>query len=169
MPILRCREPGTEPASTSWEQSRMLDVEEDADLRVNAYFDEHPEHVLGSYAVSTGQYGAPALRVVAHVDARVDEDLTRALADITSRARRDGQVMTAGGELAATRVAAAPALGLWDGHLTAHPDRVSGCVRGTCRKRILQSKEVKNGAISTVYVAERENNKYGPLPAQRHD
>lgn len=84
--ILRRRQPGTEPASRSWEQSRMLDVDEDADadLRVNAYFDEHPEHVLGTYAVSTGQYGAPALRVVAHADARVDEDLTRALADISS-------------------------------------------------------------------------------------
>ena len=121
--ILRRREPGTEPVSTAWEQSRTLDLGEGEDLRVNAYFDEHPEHVLGAYATSTGQFGAPALRVVAGADTDVGEDLARALADITAHARRESLTMTAaGGELVAERAANTPAPGLWDGHLEAQPD-----------------------------------------------
>lgn len=50
--ILRRREPGTEPASPSWEQSRMLDVDEDADLRVNAYLDAGPLVASASVAVA---------------------------------------------------------------------------------------------------------------------
>ncbi len=121
--ILRVREPGTAPASTTWEQSRPLDIADAEDLRVNAYFDEHPDHVLGTYAAATGQFGAPALRVVATPDAIVGEDLGRALAGITTQAHRDGLTMTpAAGELVAARAANAPAPGLWDGHLEAEPD-----------------------------------------------
>jgi hypothetical protein len=46
--------------------------------------------VLGTYAVSTAQYGAPALQVHALSDAFGGEDLVRALDDITTRAHRAG-------------------------------------------------------------------------------
>jgi N12 class adenine-specific DNA methylase len=122
--ILRRREADTAPASTIWEHSRALGLDDSGDLRVNAYFDEHPDHVLGAYAVSTGQYGAPALQVRALTNADVGGDLARALADITTGAQNAGLTMTTRptGTVLAQRAALAPATGLWDGHLTAQPD-----------------------------------------------
>ena len=94
------------------------------DLRVNAYYAEHPDHVLGTYEAATGQFGAPALRVIADRDEPIGEQLQRAVADITARARDAGQVFTApaAGDVVAERAANAPAPGLWDGHLEAQPD-----------------------------------------------
>lgn len=122
--ILRRRDPDRELASTAWEHSRPLGLDDSGDLRVNAYFDEHPDHVLGTYAVATGQYGAPALQVRALTDAFVDEDLARALDDISTRAHRAGLTMTErpAGDVAAGRAALAPAPGLWDGHLAVQAD-----------------------------------------------
>jgi len=122
--VLRRRELGVPVASVDWEHSRALALDDAGDLRVNAYFDEHPEHVLGTYALSSGQYGTPALQVIAPAGASIADDLAGALTDITSRAQRAGHAMSRAsvGELVGERVANAPATGLWDGHLTAHPD-----------------------------------------------
>jgi hypothetical protein len=122
--LFRRREPDAAPASTVWELTRSLDLEEDVALRVNAYFDEHPEHVLGTYAVGQGLHGAPALRVVAPSGESTVDRLAAALREITATAIGDGQTfaprpLTLGEP---ERVALEPATGLWDGHLAVHPD-----------------------------------------------
>ena len=121
--LLRRREPDVAPASTAWELTRPLELDDDAQLRVNSYFDEHPGHVLGSYAVGQGQHGAPALHVVPAPGATADR-LAAVLREITAWAVRDGQTFTPRPETLDTpaRAALQPATGLWDGHLTAHPD-----------------------------------------------
>ncbi len=119
--ILRRREPASTPASEAWEQARPIELD-GSQARLNLYFQEHPEHVLGRLRIVSGQYATPALDV--HADARnLPAALGAAVGEITARARREGQTITPRGpEPAAARVAWEPATGLWNGHLTAHPD-----------------------------------------------
>src|SRR3954467_15489972 len=60
--LLRRPEPATQPAASDWERTRALDLD-GAQVRVNAYYDAHPEHVLGRYELGAGLHGAPSLRV----------------------------------------------------------------------------------------------------------
>ncbi len=119
--LLRRREPNTAPTSIAWEQAPTVELDGARD-RLNGYYLEHPQHVLGRLAITSGQYAAPSLTVQA--DARaLPEALTAALSEITTRAWRTGQAMSARGSAPATAPAAlAPATGLWDGHLSADPD-----------------------------------------------
>lgn len=118
--LFRRRAPGLPPASDAWEQSRAMTLD-GSEVRVNAYFHEHPQHVLGRLGAASGQYATVAL--VVDLDGRdVADSLHGALSDITAAARRDGQTMTARREPRPQRAALQPASGLWDGHLSAHPD-----------------------------------------------
>ena len=86
--ILRRREAGSASASERWEQSRLIELD-GGQARLNAYFHEHPEHVLGRLRIATGQYATPALDV--HADARnLPAALGAAVGEITARARREG-------------------------------------------------------------------------------
>jgi SAM-dependent methyltransferase len=58
--ILRRREPGREPDPTAWEQARPVGFD-GAQVPVSQYFLDHPEHVLGEFAVAHGMYGADDL------------------------------------------------------------------------------------------------------------
>ena len=123
--ILRRREPGTPPVSTVWETVTPQVVDGEV-VRINNYFEDHPEHILGTLSVGHGMYGESTLSVVAKDLGATRTQLRDALADITTRAVAGGQAFTdrdidTAREARPVRVAEAGE-GLWDGHLTAESD-----------------------------------------------
>jgi N12 class adenine-specific DNA methylase len=119
--ILRRREPGREPSGAEWEQSRPLDVD-GTQIDVNEYFAEHPEMVLGEFALG-GAYRADDLAVIAGRPAA--ETLPAALTALAARARAAGLVLTppAGDAPQAGPAALVPDSDrLPDGYITARPD-----------------------------------------------
>jgi hypothetical protein len=121
--VFRRREPDTEPAASAWERTRALELD-GAQVRVNVYYAAHSDRVLGRYELGAGLHGAPSLRVAATDDARIPEQLAAVLGEITASAVRERRTFTTRPVTLARpeRAALAPAEGLWDGHLTAHPD-----------------------------------------------
>ncbi|MDP9886087.1 N12 class adenine-specific DNA methylase [Sinomonas atrocyanea] len=117
--VFRRREPGQEPASTLWETVHAKRIDGQT-TRVNAYFDEHPEHLLGDLHVGHGMYGEATLTLTTPDLAAVPARLEEALTGITDRALAKGRGMTARtAEQTAQRAAWVPAeRGLWEGHLT---------------------------------------------------
>ncbi|WP_229867436.1 helicase-related protein [Sinomonas cellulolyticus] len=117
--VFRRREPGQEPASTLWETVHAKRIDGHT-TRVNAYFDEHPEHLLGDLHVGHGMYGDATLTLTTPDLAAVPARLEEALAGIADRALAEGRGMTArSAEQTAERAAWVPAeRGLWEGHLT---------------------------------------------------
>lgn len=114
--ILRRREPGQPPADRSWETvtPRVVDGHR---IRINTYFDIHPDHILGQLQVGNGMFGAATVKVLTDDLATVPTRFQDALSDIVTRAQERGQVMTPATERA-TQERAARALAqsdLWDG------------------------------------------------------
>lgn len=54
--VLRARKPGEEPLDTSWITSSPVDLG-DGSHRLNLYFQNHPEQILGRLAVRQGRFG----------------------------------------------------------------------------------------------------------------
>jgi len=121
--IFRRREPGQEPASTLWETvtARRIDG---TITRLNSYFDEYPERLLGELHVSHGMYGAETLQLTTDDLSAVPERLNAALADVVNEARSAGMVMTERTvEQERQRAAYVPAATHeWDGHISAKDD-----------------------------------------------
>lgn len=113
--IFRKREPGTGPRSFVWETvaPRMVDGQM---IKINNYFDERPDNILGELHVGQGMFGNETLSVRADL-ADVAPSLRDALTAITADAIEGGQVMTPRSaqsiEERAAHVPADP--GLWDG------------------------------------------------------
>ncbi|MFP3991009.1 hypothetical protein U9R90_26785 [Streptomyces sp. E11-3] len=85
--VLRRRADGEEPADTSWlnaPERKIGDVRE----HVNAYFTDHPEHILGDLATESSPYG-PRLTVKGDA-ARASGQLRDALKSIAAKAVADG-------------------------------------------------------------------------------
>src|SRR5699024_8530402 len=91
--ILRRREPGQPQADDLWETVTPISVDGQA-AKINAYFDHHPEHVLGTLTIGHGMYGRPAVTVNGDPD-RLEADLADVLDQITFTARRQGMIFTA--------------------------------------------------------------------------
>ncbi|MBB1515878.1 hypothetical protein H5398_07840 [Tessaracoccus sp. MC1679] len=91
--VLRRRDDDQPPAPQSWETVTPVELD-GTTIKVNAYFTERPDHVLGELAVGRGMHGRDTLLVNADLD-RFEQNLERALADITSSARARGLSMTA--------------------------------------------------------------------------
>jgi len=89
--ILRRREDGAEPGDPGWEQTRMTSLD-GTQTAVNAWFLDHPDMVLGRMRATGGAYGADDMAVEPAGDTIAT--LTRALAAITSQARRSGLTWT---------------------------------------------------------------------------
>ncbi|MGJ4077981.1 hypothetical protein [Corynebacterium macclintockiae] len=105
--ILRRRADGDPVRDDLWETVAPITVDGQT-LRMNRYFDQHPEHVLGQIGVETGQYGRTTLTVTGDLD-RLDADLADALDQITFTARRTGLTLTEAPAARQTRpVAGAP-------------------------------------------------------------
>lgn len=89
--ILRRREPGREPSSVEWERARPVQVGEDT-LRVNEYFLNHPEIVLGRLSSGNGMYRSDELTVEGADPEQLPEQLREALGAVARRARAEGLV-----------------------------------------------------------------------------
>jgi len=113
--ILRRREPDRPPAGERWETVVPITVD-GRPMKLNAYFDAHPEHMLGQLGISRGMHGADTLTITGNLD-DLEDELADTLDRITVAARREGLVMsdrTPRGE--ARRAAHAPSPPeLWDG------------------------------------------------------
>ncbi|HEY5318059.1 MAG TPA: methyltransferase domain-containing protein, partial [Solirubrobacteraceae bacterium] len=123
--ILRRRDPGTQSPAAVWERTADI-AAEGGEIRINSYFLEHPENVLGVLEVGQGMYSAQTLHVRGDPD-QVASQLSRALSRITERARGEDRTFTARPEVRAApgegeRAVLEPGEELWDGHITAQPD-----------------------------------------------
>ncbi|MET3952838.1 helicase-related protein [Arthrobacter sp. UYEF36] len=118
--IFRRREPGQEPASTLWETVTARQIDGTI-TRLNSYFDEYPERLLGELHVSHGMYGAETLQLTTDDLSAVPERLNTALADVVREARTAGMVMTERtADQERQRAAYVPAATHeWDGHISA--------------------------------------------------
>ncbi|HBS73975.1 MAG TPA: hypothetical protein DEB55_06230, partial [Microbacterium sp.] len=65
--ILRRREDGQPPADDLWERVTPITIDGQR-IKVNAYFDHHPEHVLGDISIGQGMYGGDSLLVTGDLD-----------------------------------------------------------------------------------------------------
>ncbi|MGW3626273.1 hypothetical protein [Streptomyces sp. NPDC000880] len=86
--VFRRREDGTEAADTSWLDAPERDIN-GTKHHINAYFDEHPEHVLGTMTTKSGPFG-PEVTVQGDA-AKAAEQLRSALEGIAAKATADGR------------------------------------------------------------------------------
>lgn len=122
--VLRRREPDREPdPDTAWELSRPVTVN-GAQLRVNDYFLNNPDRVLGEFSTGDGLYRDDELTVVGDRDG-APAALATALESIAAQAAGRGLLM---GAPPATPVPPRPAALVAtgqrrpDGYIQAHPD-----------------------------------------------
>ncbi|WUU86542.1 SNF2-related protein (plasmid) [Streptomyces cellulosae] len=88
--FLRRRMPGEEPGDKTWLTSRKRVLPgHDDELAVNAYFDAHPEYVLGELRAGSREWG-PEVTVVGRTDQAPAESLAAAAAAIAVEARAAG-------------------------------------------------------------------------------
>ena len=91
--ILRRRHPDEPARETSWENTRLVDVD-DRQVRINSYLAEHPQRVLGELAVGQGMYGADTLHVRPRGNLEdTPAQLTEALGELVDSAREQGLVV----------------------------------------------------------------------------
>ncbi|MEU8540895.1 hypothetical protein AB0C52_13060 [Streptomyces sp. NPDC048717] len=86
--VLRRRADGQEPADTSWLNAPERKVGSSRE-HVNAYFTQHPEHILGDLTTESSPYG-PRLTVKGNPNQAADR-LRDALRDIAEKAKADGR------------------------------------------------------------------------------
>jgi len=128
--IFRRREPDQPPAGTSWETVVAITID-GTPMKINSYFDQRPDNMLGEVGTTRGMHGAETLTITGDLD-RLEDELAGILDQITFTARREGLVMTdRPPELEARRAAAAPAAPeLWDGTIVADPSGFSTVAGG---------------------------------------
>ncbi|MDA8298153.1 MAG: helicase [Actinomycetota bacterium] len=141
--IFRRREPDRAPADDSWETVVPITID-GTPVKINAYFDQRPDHMLGEVGTSRDMYGTDALTFTGDLD-RLEDELADILNQITFTARRNGLVMTAplpGHELRrAASVPSAPEL--WDGTIVADPTGFTAVTDG-----VLEPMEVPKSAAA---------------------
>ena len=86
--ILRRREPDRPPAGEQWERVVPITVD-GRPMKLIAYFDAHPEHMLGQLGISRGMHGADTLTITGNLD-DLEDELADTLDEITLAARRRG-------------------------------------------------------------------------------
>lgn len=125
--IFQRRADGTAPRDLTWETvtPRVVDGSK---IRINNYYDEHPDHVLGTIRVGTGMYGAETVSVVSEDLAAVETRLTAALSEVVRDAREKGQgfIAATAEDLQARKEALGTMTDLWDGSIVANSQSASG-------------------------------------------
>lgn len=112
--IFRRREPDRPPVDDAWETVVPITLD-GVPMKINTYFDAHPDHMLGQVGTTRGMHGADTLTITGNLD-RLEDELALALDGITLTARRDGLVLTTPEPGQQARRAAVPASPeLWDG------------------------------------------------------
>lgn len=90
--VFRRRHEYEQATSTRWETVTGIELD-GQQTKINAYFDEHPELMLGTPSVRTGQYGAPTLEIRTDLDT-LSEQLEAAVDQVVFTARRQNHIMT---------------------------------------------------------------------------
>lgn len=113
--IFRRREPDRPPANNSWETVVPITID-GTPMKINTYFDQNPDRMLGQVGVTRGMHGADTLILTGNVD-HLEDELADVLDQITFAARRDALVMSERTpDQEARRPASVPsAPDLWDG------------------------------------------------------
>ncbi|MEU0529192.1 AAA family ATPase [Amycolatopsis tolypomycina] len=127
--ILRRRAPDTDPVVDfgTWDLALPTALGEDgaAAPLINRYFRDHPEHVLGEFALDRGQFDAHDLIVRGDLD-RLPEQFATALAGIVEHAKARGLAFGPRSETIAGPatgvILADPDAARFEGFITAHPD-----------------------------------------------
>ena len=141
--IFRRREPERPPADDSWETVVPITID-GAPMKINSYFDNHPDNMLGQVRTSRGMHGADTLTITGNLG-RLEDDLADILDQITTAARQEGLVMSdRPPEQGARRAAAVPAAPeLWDGTIVADQGRFATVTGG-----VLEPMEVPKSAAA---------------------
>lgn len=118
--VFRRREGDRTAGDDSWTltQPRRIDG---TVIRLNTYFADHPDHVLGQLVVGNGMYGAETVRVVGDLSS-LPADLQHVLAEITDQAIVAGLTAAPSAGRAAPPAAHLPSPGRWEGHVDTHDD-----------------------------------------------
>lgn len=123
--IFRRRLPEEEPGDRSWLESRPVGAAAGNEARINTYFTQHPERVLGTIEVGQGMYSEATVTVRSEDLQAVPAQLREQLQDITTTAVAAGRGMGADRrtveEQAAARVPQTPAAEQV-GHISVAPD-----------------------------------------------
>ncbi|MGJ9401920.1 hypothetical protein [Arthrobacter sp. KK5.5] len=123
--IFRRRLPGEEPGDRSWLESRPLGTAAGDEARINNYFAQNPDRVLGTLEVGNGMYGNATVTVRAQNLQTVPELLHGQLQDIATSAVAAGRGMARDQRsLEAQAAASLPQTPANEqvGHLRAEPD-----------------------------------------------
>src|SRR5690625_2681589 len=154
--MLRKRHENDAPRIDEWTRTTSHDVpvhtrgvpNGTTSFRVNDYFLQHPEQVLGDFVTTTGVRGSFQLGVTLPTSTTLAEQLPAALSRVTDRAQAPGLVMDTPEPLApslyltattpepaaapapAPDVAEAPASIRWDGHIATAGDDFVQYVNG---------------------------------------
>jgi N12 class adenine-specific DNA methylase len=139
--VPRRRHRDTTAAGMSWEATIPVEVA-GGDVRVNEYFVEHPEDVLGELSVGRGMYNAETLRVTASEAPRgLNGQLAAAADRLAGRAHAQRLAFTSRIESPPVAVqtpladAADPVpAGLWDGQIEARPGGSFTAIAGGVRE-----------------------------------
>jgi hypothetical protein len=117
--VFRRRPDGEQMRDDAWETVAQVPID-GVPMRINRYFDEHPEQMLGEVGVGHGMYDAATLTITTDL-ADLDGELAVAVDQIVFSARRAGLTMTERtAEQQARRAAFTPsAPELWDGSIVA--------------------------------------------------
>lgn len=115
--IFRRREEHQPPVDDLWETVTPIHLDGNT-IKINTYFDHHPERVLGDLGVGHGMHGNDTLIVTGDLD-RFDAELRDAIEQVTFAARRAGLTMTPRTAEQETRRAA---------HAPAPPERWDGSI-----------------------------------------
>ncbi|WP_459645160.1 helicase-related protein [Kineococcus sp. NUM-3379] len=116
--ILRRREEGVEPRSTLWETVTPRRVGDEV-VRINNYFEEHPEHILGELEVGHGMHNSATLHVRLPLE-QLHDRLAYSLGIISRDVAWDELKMTPRSAVVAREAPARVAEvgeGHWDGHI----------------------------------------------------
>jgi N12 class adenine-specific DNA methylase len=115
--VFRRRESDRPPSDESWETAVPVTID-GRDMRVNTYFDEHPELVLGTVGVRSGMHGSATLHVDGDLET-LDQQLGAAIDQIVFSARRTGLTMTERSAEPALALSEPDRPALWDGSILA--------------------------------------------------
>lgn len=117
--VFRRRAEGEAKRDVTWETVSARDVDGHR-IKVNTYFDAHPDHLLGEIQVGQGMYG-DATVTVTPTSPDTPAALRAALSDIVTGARERGEVYTQPSveAIEARQQRAAVQTALWDGTIVA--------------------------------------------------
>ena len=87
--IFRNRAHGQAPINNDWLSSAKTNVS-GVDVNINKYFNDHPEHILGTLATTRGMHHRDELTVLPSGDTPLTEQLENVLVQIADKVQADG-------------------------------------------------------------------------------